>query len=194
MTVTITDPHRWYAVRCFAGREARQIAAIQELARNEALDLEVYMPAVTGQRRIRISRKKTVLEKYDRALFPGIIFIWAFGSHCDRIAKEVVGVKFYTRRNELFEDVPAIMPAAGIEAIRRCQARGDFDETKPKAPDYTPALHDRAYVEDQGWVSQIGEIVKIKKSQGTATLIIDGRRVKAQLKTLRPEPKEDVAA
>ena len=41
---------------------------------------------------------------------------------------------------------------------------------------------------------QIGEILKIKTKQGTATLIIDGRRVKAQLKTLRPEPKEEVAA
>jgi transcription antitermination factor NusG len=192
--MTITDPHRWFAVRCIAGREKKIIDTISELAKREHLDLEPYMPAITRWRRIRASRKNVVREKFDRALFPGIVFIWGFPAHCGRISSEVEGVKFYTRRDGLGENVPAILPTAGIDAIRRLQAAGEFDETRQKAPDYTPALHDRAYIEDQGWVSQIGEIVKIKKSQGTATLIIDGRRVKAQLKTLRPEQKEEVAA
>lgn len=194
MTKTITDPRRWFAIRCIAGREGRIIAAIADLAHRQALDLEAYMPAVTRWRRIRSSRKNVVREKFDRALFPGIVFVSGLAVHCSVITSEVDGVKFYTSRNKRGDNVPAVMPTAGIEAIRRLQEAGEFDETRAKAPDYTPALNDRAYIEDKDWVSQIGEIVKIKKSQGTATLIIDGRRVKAQLKTLRPEPKEEVAA
>lgn len=194
MTTNITDPHRWFALRCIAGRENKIIAAIADLARREALDMEAYMPAITRWRRVRVSRKNVVREKFDRALFPGIVFVWGFPAHCGRIDSEIDGVKFYTRRDGQGDNVPAVLPTAGIEAIRRLQAAGEFDETTPRAPDYTPAVGDKAFVEDGDWVSQLGEILKIKAKQGTATLIIDGRRVKAQLKTLRPEPKEEVAA
>lgn len=192
MTVNITaDPYRWYAIRCTSGREAKIIEAIQALAKRDARDIEPYMPAVTRMRRIRISRKKVIQEKFDRALFPGIVFIRAVVS--PGAIEEIDGVRFYTRRDASGDNVPAILPAAGIEAIRRLQDAGEFDETKPKDA-YTPKAGDKAFIDDGAWVSQIGEILKIKTSQGTATLIIDGRRVKAQLKTLRPEPKEDVAA
>lgn len=195
MTKTITaDPRRWFALRCIAGRENKIIAAIGELARRDALDLEAYMPAITRWRRVRFSRKVTVREKFDRALFPGIVFIWGFSSHCTAISGEVDGVKFYTRRDERGDNVPAIMPSRDIEAIRWMHIRGDFDETKPKEPDYTPAVGDRAFVENGDVVSRVGEILKIQAKHGTATLLIGKMRVKAQLKTLRPEPKEEVAA
>ena len=195
MTKTITaDPKRWFALRCIAGREAKIIDAIAELAKRDTLDVEGYTPMTTRWRRVRFSRKATVREKFDRALFPGIVFVLGFTSHCSAIASEVDGVKFYTRRDEKGDNVPAIMPKADIERIRWMHISGEFDETRPKEPDYTPAVGDRAYVENGDVVSRVGEILKIQPKHGTATLLIGKMKVKAQLKTLRPEPKEEVAA
>lgn len=193
MTKTITaDLYRWYALRCIAGREAKIIEAIQDLAKRDELDLEPYMPAVTRWRRIRHSRKNVVREKFDRALFPGIVFISSVVS--PGMLAEIDGVRLYTRRDEKGENVPAIMPKADIERIRWMHISGEFDETRPKEPDYTPAVGDRAFVENGDVVSRVGEILKIQPKHGTATLLIGKMKVKAQLKTLRPEPKEEVAA
>jgi Transcription antiterminator len=196
MTKTITDPHSWFAIRCTSGREGKAIEAIEALAKKEALDLEAYMPAVTRWRRIRMSRKNVVREKFDRALFPGIVFIWAFPAHCGRISSEIEGVKFYTRRDAKGDNVVAVLPSAGIEAIRWLHIQGEFDETRPKGPEYTPAIGDKAYAEKGEWVGRIGEIVKIQAKHGTATLLIGKLRVKAELKTIRPAPvqEEEVAA
>lgn len=193
MTQTITSyPRRWYALRCIAGREPKIIDAIAELAKRDTLDVEGYTPMITRWRRVRFSRKNVIREKFDRALFPGIVFVSAV---VDPVAlAEIDGVRLYTRRDEKGDNVPAIMPKADIERIRWMHISGEFDETRPKAPDYTPAVGDRAFVENGDVVSRVGEILKIQAKHGTATLLIGKMKVKAQLKTLRPEPKEEVAA
>lgn len=192
MTKTVTDPRRWFALRCIAGRETKIIAAIEELAKRDALDLEPYMPAVTRWRRVRHHRKHVVREKFDRPLFPGIVFISSVVS--PGVLGEIDGVRLYTRRDEKGENVPAIMPKADIERIRWMHISGEFDETRPKEPDYTPEVGDRAFVENGDVVSRVGEILKIQAKHGTATLLIGKMKVKASLKTLRPEQKEEVAA
>lgn len=205
MTLTITSPHRWFAIRCASGREKRVCEAIFDLCLNDDLDLTAYTPMATRWRRVRLSRKYTRREKFDLALFPGIVFVWCAvlengadvaieESHYAAI-KAVDGVRdFYQVRNASGEGRAAPLPSRAILQIQARETQGEFDETRPKAPDYIPAVGDRAFVEDGDWVSHIGEILKIKVKQGTATLIIDGRRVKARLKTLRPEPKEEAAA
>lgn len=162
-------------------------------AKNQ-LAVDHYMPAATRWRRIRVARKATVREKFDRALFPGIVFVWCFPAHFQAVKALDDVIEFYSIRNAAGEGRPAPLPAVAINQIRQRQAQGEFDETCPKHDGYRPAIGDKAFVEDTDWVSQIGEIVKIKPSQGTATLIIDGRRVKTPLKTLRPEPTQQTVA
>ncbi len=206
MTTTITDPHRWFAIRCTSGREKLVCDAIVDMTLKEGgPDMTCYAPTATRWRRVRISRKFTMREKFNLALFPGIVFVWCSviedGAHCainDAHRVAVLGLdgvkEFYQVRNAAGEGRAAPLPSRAILQIQQRELQGEFDETRPKAADYTPVIGDKAFVEDGDWVSQIGEILKIKPSQGTATLIIDGRRVKARLKTLRPEPKEEVAA
>lgn len=199
MTKTVTDPRKWYAIRGVAGQEAKAIKFVEELAGGEAWDVEAYMPVVTRWRRIRFSRKATKREKFERPLFPGVFFFLALPTHCTRLTevvkeRKMQGVKFYTRCDEHLDNVPAIMPKADIERIRWMHISGEFDETRPKEPDYTPEVGDRAFVENGDVVSRVGEILKIQAKHGTATLLIGKMKVKAQLKTLRPEPKEEVAA
>lgn len=205
MPVTINNAHRWFAVRCAVGREKRVCEAVFDLCANENVDVTAYTPFATRWRRVRFSRKYTRREKFDLALFPGIVFVWcgvtesgpdvAIDEAHYAAIKGVEGVRdFYQVRNAAGEGRAAPLPSRAILQIQVRESQGEFDETRPKAPDYTPAIGDRAFVEDGDWVSQIGEILKIKAKQGTATLIIDGRKVKARLKTLRPEPKEEIAA
>lgn len=206
MPETEITPHRWFAVRCVSGREVRVVEAVLKLATDKGVDLDAYTPVVTRWRRIRFSRKATVREKFELALFPGIVFVFAVAIegedlrfHIDggqrEAIKDIDDVRgFYEIRDATGEGRPAALPARAIDQIRLRQFQGEFDETRPKEPDYKPAVKDRAFIEDGDWVSKVGEILKIKASQGTATLMIDGRRVKAGLKKLRPEPKEEEIA
>ncbi|PZR36478.1 transcription termination/antitermination protein NusG [Caulobacter segnis] len=190
--MTITDPARWFAARCASGRETKIIEAIEQLAKRDGLSIEPYMPTVTRWRRVRHHRKNVVREKFERALFPGIIFLKCISS--PSAVEEVEGVKLYTRRDGKGDNVPAIMPSRDIEAIRWMHINGEFDETRPKEPDYVPAVGDKAFVENGDVVSRVGEILKIQAKHGTATLLIGKMKVKAGLKTLRPAPKAEEAA
>jgi transcriptional antiterminator RfaH len=145
----------WHVVRTNVHCEVRARLGI------EALGFPVYLPCET--RIVRHARRKIPVK---RPLFPRYLFA-AFDAEREAwgAIKTTYGVEYLLYGDP---DVPARVPDTAIERLRRAEAAGEFDLTKPGA---SFALGASVRIEEGPFADMVGEVKRADSKHRVAVLL-----------------------
>lgn len=171
-----TEDGPWYALRVVGGREADVVAAL------EGWKVKAWSPVEARWRRRGERRLKSV-----RPVFPGYVFV-PLPDGGFPIARRVEGAIGFVLKG----DAPAVVPAGFVAMLRRAEAGGLFDATRPRERPIEAQM--RVKIRSGVFGGMFAKVERVGEDGRASVLmeamgLLGGGKASFAVKELEPAPK-----